>query len=186
MKKCISIVALLALIATGAFAQSSMFSVGGGAYFDLGILTPDGADDNQMGVGGYGFFDLTYAEIDVGFGYYRLLDAEVYGADLNFAVLGKYPINMGSFTLFPLLGVKLDIPLTQSYDGEKNDDYEVADNMRLGFQVGIGFDFPLSESLFIRPSVLFNLNLFAPGEDPFDDTLYSVGPMVKVGVGYKF
>ena len=186
MKKSISILVLLALVASGAFAQAFSLSAGGGVQFDLGVPTSDYLDGVDMFIGGHVFFDATYAELGAGVGYYRLTDPELYGAALRFSLLGKYPFDLGGFSLFPLLGIRFSVPLNMSYDGNSVDEFEVGDYVRFGFQVGAGADFPLGRSVFMRTSLLFNLDLFAPGEDPFDDGLYSLGPTVKVGVGYRF
>jgi len=189
MKKSISILILLAaamIAATGAFAQGISLSAGGGVYFDAGIPMWEDAEGSVLNTGAYGFFDFTYAEVDVGFGYYRLTDAEVYGASLNLGLLLKYPFTYERFAIFPLLGARFSIPLTQSYDGSSVDGFKVKDNVHLGLQGGVGMDFPLGKSLYIRASALCNVDFFVPGEDPNDDTLYTIGPMIKVGLGYKF
>ena len=189
MKKSISLLVLLAIAATGVFAQESSpmkFSFGGGVYFDVGAPMWENSEGAVIGFGGFGFFDLTYAEVDVGVGYYRLTDAEIYGADLKLGLLLKYPIDLGSFTIFPAAGVKFTIPLSQSYDGNSIPWFETKDHVHFGLQAGVGFDIPLGRSLFLRPTALFDVNFLAPGEDPFDDTLYTIGPTVKVGLGYKF
>jgi len=185
------VVILLALfclptIFLAAQAPEVKLSLGGGVYFDVGVPMWDASEGAVIGVGGYGFFDFTYAEVDVGIGYYRLTDAEIYGAALNLGVLLRYPFDFGNFAIFPLLGARFTIPLTQSYDGNSVDGFNTSDNIRLGLQGGFGMDFPLNNSWYLRASALANFDFFAPGEDPGDDTLYSISPMIKVGIGYKF
>ena len=188
MKRKFGMLLALICLSTVVFAKPPEFKLGlgGGAYFDAGVPMWEDAEGAAIGVGGYGFFDLTYAVFDVGIGYYRLSDAEVYGADLNFSLLAKYPFALGNMSLFPLLGVRFSIPLTQSYDGDSIDGFETKDNVHFGLQGGVGMDFPLGSALYLRASALCNFDFFAPGEDPGDDTLYSIGPMIKVGIGYKF
>ena len=189
MKRKVGMILALICLSTVVFAQEPpqfKLSAGGGMYFDTGIPMWEDAEGAVIGVGGFGFFDFTYAEVDVGIGYYRLTDAEVYGAALNLGVLLKYPFDFGSFAIFPLLGARFTIPLTQSYDGNSIDGFETKDNIHLGLQGGVGMDFPLGNALYLRASALCNFDFFAPGEDPGDDTLYTIGPMIKVGIGYKF
>ena len=102
--------------------------------------------------------------------------------------MGKYPLDLGAFTVFPLAGLRFNIPLTNSIDGKNNSSFKVADAMNLGFQLGGGLDLPLSEALYLRASMLFNIDLFAPGDKPdgINADLSSAGPMIKAGVGYRF
>jgi len=189
MKKKLGILLALVCLATLAFAQeapSIKFSVGGGAYLDIGIPMWENADGAVVGVGGYGFFDFTYAEIDAGIGYYRLTDDKIYGAALTTGLLLKYPFEFGKFAIFPAAGIRLTVPLTMSYDGDSVDGFETKDHLRFGFQGGFGVDLPLGKSLFLRTTALCNFDLFAPGENPNDETFYSIGPVIKIGVGYKF
>jgi hypothetical protein len=191
MKKALVFIAVLIGLTGVVFAQeapSIRFSVGGGAYFDTGILVQDYLDGAKIGVGGYGFFDFTYAEVDVGFGYYRLTDAETYGAALNAGFLLKYPFIFENFWIFPknftvspVFGVRFSMPVTGS-----DSNFDIKDSMRLGLQGGFNLDFPLNNRLYLRTSALCNFDFFAPGENPGNDTLYAVGPMVRVGIGYKF
>jgi hypothetical protein len=110
MKKSISILALLAIIATGAFAQGFPFpmAAGGGLLFDWsgnnGIeRTNRYAGFRNLSIGGFGFFDATYAELDVSFAYGSLTgvfdapgnnETKDIGSvlQLGFSLLGKYPI----------------------------------------------------------------------------------------------
>ena len=187
MRKSISIIVLLLIAAAGAFAQEKSLSAGGGIYLEAGIPMWEDAGGFIAGAGTFGFFDFTYAEVNVGFGGSGNTDTEIYGANFNFGLLLKYPFAAGRLSLFPLLGARLLIPLNQSYDGEKIDGFKVKDNIRLGAQGGFGMDIPLGRSSFyLRTSLLCNVDFFAPGKDPGDDTVYSVGPMIKIGAGYKF
>ena len=129
MKKGISILVLLAIVATGAFAQG--FSVGVGGLFDMSVgnglkaeaqgikLTED---VNNMSFGGFVFFDATYAELDANFAYglatlkmeqgNQKEDADATALQLGFTLLGKYPIGLGGFAIFPLLGADYNLVLS--------------------------------------------------------------------------
>jgi opacity protein-like surface antigen len=180
MKKGISVLILAALVATGAFAQIAL-SAGGGGFFDLGLPLAEGADDNTLTFGAFGFFDATYAEADVAFGYGKQDKITTLG--LEFSLLGKYPVALGSVTVFPLLGIKYNRVLSASNDGNSIDD--AGELSYLGFQFGAGVDYPLSGALFLRGELLWNLNLY-PSDTDADDTFQSHGPRLKVGVGYSF
>jgi hypothetical protein len=77
MKKSISILVLLAIVATGAFAQG--FSVGAGGLFDWSLVGnglkmsgPGGSGSvsfPNLSFGGFVFLDATFAEVDASFAY---------------------------------------------------------------------------------------------------------------------
>jgi len=207
MKKSISILALLAIIATGAFAQG--FSLGGGALLDWSLVG-NGAkisaagqsyamDVQNLSIGGFVFFDATYAELDASFAY-GLISAVLEGGgtketedgdtvlQVGFSLLGKYPIGVGGFNIFPLLGADYNMVLSyKNKDGQSVD--KPGDYSQIGFLGGLGLDLPFSRSLFLRAEALFHLRL--PMKAVKDlvgsgvDLTYGMGPRIKVGLGYK-
>jgi hypothetical protein len=181
MKKGISVLILAALVATGAFAQIAM-SAGGGGYFDFGLPLEEGADENILTFGAFGFFDATYAEVDIAFGYGIQDKLSLMG--LEFSLLGKYPFEVGPVTVFPLLGIAYNRILSASFDGSSADN--PGELSYLGFQFGGGVDYPLSGALYLRGELLWNLNLIPFDDSDSDDTFSSHGPRLKVGVGYSF
>jgi len=214
MKKSISVLALLAIIATGAFAQGISLAAGGGALFDISVGSGYSAATKgysgtfslqNISFGGFGFFDATYAELDVSFAYGMLTLAnvenngkkETYDASaiqLGFSLLGKYPIGMGGFTVFPLLGADYNMMLSLK-DNKGNPQKDPGDWSQLGLLAGAGLDYPLSGALFLRAEALFHLRLASkfvtdtvnstkkPGINV--DTNLGVGPRIKIGIGYK-
>ena len=153
MKKIIVLLALIALFATGAFAQIS-FSAGGGALFDWSFrngykfedswgifddLDGFGLYDYQglqiMSFGGFGFFDAKYAEADIHLAYGNVRSKWKYDGDsgtfkaghalqLGISALGKFPISLkGPITIFPLLGVDYNMVLA-AWDPDGNKDEE--------------------------------------------------------------
>jgi hypothetical protein len=209
MKKSISILALLAIIATGAFAQGfpPPMSAGGGLLFDWsfnnGVKTKIEGSRVYMGLnilslGGFGFFDATYAELDVNFAYglvTYIADAPGFketdignALQLGFSLLGKYPIGLGSFTLFPLLGANYNLVLSgKDPDGRIDKPMEYS---QFGILAGAGLDFPLTSALYLRGEALFNLRfpskLMKDTTDAGDSPTLGMGPRIKIGVGYKF
>jgi len=215
MKKRIAILVALALVATGAFAQFSM-STGGGLLanpsFNNGVDIEGGGVSGSVGlditsIGGFAFFDVTYVELDVSFAYgiatmYTKGAAVDSGTDdtnimsVGFTLLGKYPINLGKITIFPLLGVEYNLVLWEK-DG-MGDGYKPMDLSQLGFQGGVGLDFGLTNKLFLRAETLFQLRLpnkvMNDTADESDkslgsygnaDATFGMGPVIKVGVGFK-
>jgi len=224
MKRGISVLALLAIVATGAFAQGFSMAAGGGALFDYslnngfkvsidvaGIRGSSVATVQNLSIGGYGFFDATYAEMDVSFAYGRItgkyeangalawmtdMDLGVGNAlQLGFTLLGKYPIGLGSFTLFPLLGADYNIVL--SYKNKYGNYDKHMDLSQFGLLAGAGLDFPFGSALFLRAEALFHFRFFDKLTNDaikgFDtsyggslDKKYGMGPRIQIGLGYKF
>jgi len=226
MKKSIAILALLAIVATGAFAQGFPLSMsaGGGLLFDLSVGNGAKMKFDVMGMSGdmeaslqnlsfgaFGFFDATYAEVDVNFAYGMLTyksessgflgggsgpSGDANAMQLGFTLLGKYPFDLGGFTLFPLLGLDYNVVLSV-WDKDSSTD-KPGDSSQLGFLAGVGLDFPFSDALFLRAEAMFHLRL--PSKWASDlksgmgsvgsygsvDTTLGMGPRIKVGLGYKF
>jgi len=214
MKKSISILVLLVLVAAGAFAQ---MSVGGGLLYDYsgnnGVKASFLGSDFYMGTtnssfGAFGFIDFDYVEINMSIarGSIKLLyevpgtsnDADFGTAiQLGLSVLGKYPIDLGSITLFPLLGLNYNMVLSlEDKDGRKYSD--AGDWSQFGLQAGLGLNFSFSDSLYLLAEALFQLRFPSKFQDDlkteiendtggiitFDKTL-GMGPVIKVGVGFK-
>jgi len=231
MKKSISIFALLAIIATGAFAQRFSMAVGGGALLDYSLdngLNFDypgyggfKANVPTLSIGGFGFFDATYAELDVSFAYgmQKLVVTDKWGTgvmawdivsgmmgnsfeggalQLAFTLLGKYPINLGGFTLFPLLGADYNLVLSSWNKNGLHDDskYTMENMSQFGLLAGTGFDLSFSKALFLRAEALFHLRFPYKALDDIAKTYnsmnigvttkatYGMGPNIKIGLGY--
>ena len=217
MKKFV-IFALLALAATGAFAQGFSVSLGGGGLFDWslnnGVKEDLGGGDTLHGgeqvlnFGGYVFLDLTYFELDVGFAYgSRTVYAKTnFGGikfssstnggsylQLVFSWLGKYPIKMGSVTFFPLLGGNFNMVLTWLYNGATVPGEHIKKLSHLGLLGGVGLDFDINGSLFIRVEALFHLAYpmaiyvdYANTDPDNISPTFGMGPRINVAIGYKF
>ena len=212
MKKCLLIFVILALVATGAFAQFSL-SVGGGVLFDgsfnNGIKIDASGFKGSAGwhnfsFGGFAFFDATYVEADISFafgilkGYDRddlsgMKLGDPTAIQLGFTVLGKYPFELGSITLFPLLGINYNVVLNGWLDGESfNDSGQSAAEWlsQFGFLGGVGLDYDITDFLYLRGEALFQIRLpmkefREAASGPLKATV-GLGPVIKVAVGYKF
>jgi hypothetical protein len=220
-KKLVLALLLMTVFIGGAFAQINL-SVGGGGLFDysayngLKIYYPASKESysgvHNMSYGGYIFFDITYAELDVSFAFgslsnvaYNTLknvpEAVTSGYDIlqiGFSLLGKIPVTLGVFTVFPLLGVEYNIVLSaKSGDGEySNPGYY----NQFGFLAGGGGDFYLTKYLFLRAEALFHIRLPSKIYDDQKkslvdekkhtednvETTWGMGPRVKIGVGFRF
>jgi len=172
MKRRFLVLALAALVAGGAFADS-MFSLGGGFSFSggrIGRLVYDSDDwhgTRALGFGGHVFFDATFVEASIGIMGGPLSWVDVYDGSrevyddtgslvsMELSLLGKFPIAMGeSATFFPLLGIGASIALSASDpDGESMETlvHSIGDQFstfRLKF--GLGADFDITERVFFR------------------------------------
>jgi len=214
MKKRISLLVLLAFIAGGLFALD--LSAGGGLLFDYsannGLKATVGGQDYYRGIrvasfGGFVFFDATYAEANVSFAYGSgtyvwdegsssgTLD---YGSmlQLGFTLLGKYPFKLKAVTLYPLLGINYNL-VVSAKDKAGNKADKPGDLNQFGIQLGGGVDYYLTEALFIRGEILFQLRFASKYQDDqvkvvkaqygiSPDTTVGMGPVIKAAVGYKF
>jgi hypothetical protein len=163
---------------------------------------------SKFNAGLYTFIDLKYAEFSIDWaGAVQQTDRATKSAtgdktattdnsvsygEVAFTLLGKYPFEVGTLTIYPLAGVNYTLQLGD------------IDDSSLGFDVGAGLNVPLGGSgLFIRAEALFNIQLksfnqvddedawLSTGRNNGYTVLYAnagvaLGPRVLVGVGYKF
>ena len=227
---------MAALLAGGAFAQAA-FSAGLGGAFSANFTnyqyTEDGKkampqpadwfDTNYTGGGAFAYFDAAYAMASLGITFYDVTPAnkdakkamdimkeKVSFTTFDIELFGKYPINLGAFTLFPLLGVdfKLALAYEQSIDGTKTT-YEDMQKLSgksgkvdrlttIWGKIGVGADIPLGDKLYLRGIFLYGIG--TNDEDQKETLEQGVGPLaekalngilnhgldVKLAVGFKF
>jgi opacity protein-like surface antigen len=226
MKRCFLIFALIAITATGAFAQIS-FSAGGGVLMDMSFGNGTKVDIKmpyveQSGTSGmrnisfgpYLFFDATFAEAALYLSFGSLTptyegesgDESLFATQFGFTLLGKYPIDLGTITVFPLLGISYNIPLSISYKGESMDD--PTDYSQFGLLVGGGLDYNLNSNLYIRGQLMLQMRFaskvtsdrvdeaekykkemesYGMKVDKYDvSTTLGFGPVIRIGIGYRF
>ena len=194
------------LAAGGAFAQIQL-SAGAGGNFAVNFDSykyngEDGGLMRTVGGGFFALFDATYAEADVGL----LFGGMKYGYDgewnddainviyLTLGLYGKYPIDMGGFGLFPMLGVQLDFGLSAKFDGDdlfEDSSYKADFMNRFWIKAGVGADFNLSEKLYLRPSFLYGINFGSKidrdeKKDDSEASSFHHGLDVRVALGFKF
>jgi len=215
MKK---IIALLIFVCAGAalFAQDVKVSVGGGANFtanftsytlnkeatDAGIKV---SDPTLIGGGVYGFFDATYIEANVGvlFGNYNMKESNSKGLDviaLKIGLFGKYPFELsGAFSVFPLLGVDVMLPLSITSGGEAptGEAKTTVDKMftQAWIKLGIGADINATDHIFVRPEFLYGIRFNTDDETKAIgaynagkrfSSIFGHGLDIRVAVGYRF
>lgn len=162
--------------------------------------------------GTYLFLDVTYVEINVGFAAGFLFDNGYFQQSsgskpayspknknisnvfqLNFSLLGKYPINIENITLFPLIGVNYNLFLVNIDGSEINSNYS-----QFGFQAGAGIDLNiLSDKVYFRIEALFQLRIVSNdiynycvenlmGGSDGASKIPGIGPVIKAAFCYKF
>ena len=195
-KKWFLVLIFAAFLTTGAFAQAR-FGVGGGAHLGFGVPTGDWADGDaptSFLFGFHLFFDERFAEASIGLAWDTVSESymRVTMLTLEINLLGKIPIDMGNFSLFPLAGVGLNIPLSDRVSvGSVSVTLSGSDtvlNPSLSLIFGGGADFYVTERAFIRPALLFGLNFKPVGSDWWDDmsTVRSFSTRLRVSAGVRF
>jgi len=191
-----------------------------------------GQDTTQLNYGGLVFFDATYAELCITIQnginkWTQNLDIEgLEGSKpstgdgwetmMGFAILGKYPFNLGSrLTVFPLLGMEYQISLRQlrtqpdgwvydrsdgirERDKDKNA-FELSDWNSFFLDVGGGADFDITENIFIRGEFIYSFRLMTNYEKKNLEATKAMtgdnspsmggltsGPSLRVCAGYRF
>jgi len=209
-KKVVLALLMAALLAGGVFAEESStggswMSAGAGGFFDFSGNNGIKDGGNYLGaqivsLGAFLFFDLTYAEIDISYAYGRVKGV-VNGYDigpssvasrlwqLGFSFLGKYPFEVGDFTIFPLLGFDYNLILSRIKAGVA--DPEPRKWNQFGILAGGGADFDLTDNLYLRGEGLFNLRFpsayWKEAADGLNaSTTMGMGFRMKLGVGYRF
>ena len=169
MKKGLVVLVLSVFLAGGVFASPFQLSAGGGLLFDYGfndleVSAPLGAGGeysvDNMGFGVWGFFDITFAELSIAFmggpsglGFPVAVDVDGSFVALDFSLLGKFPFSVGRYSaIFPLLGIGYNLVLSATYDGNSFNNPGELSTFRIQF--GLGADFGISQTMFIRTSLL--------------------------------
>ena len=213
MKRGFLVLALAAFVAGGVFADS-LFSVGGGFSFSGGRIARIHYDSDNwigeraLGFGGHVFFDARFVEASIGIMGGPLSWVDVYDGDrdserwgtltsMELSLLGKFPIDLGAVTFFPMLGIGGNIALSvRDDDGNSWDDMsddsvgEWYSTFRIKF--GVGADFDITERVFFRAQGLGWYG-FAPSgiRDAVDympglDARGGLGGSVRLSVGFRF
>ena len=200
MKKLISIFILLICLVSALSAQLNT-SAGAGGLFDMSLKNGvkngnDNEGSNTIGFGGYIFYDASYVEVDIYFTFGIISGYEnskknndnVSAMALGFSVLGKFPLSIGSLTVFPLLGISYNMVLSAK-DSAGNKIDKPMDYSQFGILGGAGVDFDMTSNFYIRGELLFHVRLESKyAKENYNDswkTTLGMGPLVKVGVGYR-
>lgn len=204
MKKFLLILLVFGCLCAGLSAQTGM-SAGGGANFTAqftNFVSKDYSDSGSLVGGGfYGFFDATFVEANLGllFGGVSMGDS---GGDaivitaLKLGLFGKYPVDMGGFSLFPMLGIEGQINLGASHDGNAAEGEALKKiNEYLSyfwFKGGVGLDVPISSQVYFRPEFLYGIRLNTEDERDMLDfmgdgsVIIGHGLDIRLAIGFNF
>jgi hypothetical protein len=214
MKKLIALIVIFVCVGSALSAQFSV-SVGAGGILDINMSSythkVDDKKDNDLSnsdtattYGAMGFFDATYVEADVGVLFYSKsvtvsnITTKDSSMTLMVGLLGKYPIDLGGFSVFPLAGLQYFIPLSKKSkigDGDwKKFEGDFINN--LWFKVGGGADIDVTRQIYIRPSLLWGFRFKTSDEKKVLDAAnkpdnvkvssFDQSFQLRVTAGYKF
>lgn len=141
-------------------------------------------------------------------------------AMLGFSLLGKYPFKLSEgFTIFPLLGIQYWVALMEYRTPDNGTKYDRTGPNALAWadvdkdgksrtmsmwnalwiDLGVGLDYALNSSLYLRGELLYGFRLQTPYEtDSVDQSIkltgdsdpsmggLTSGPTFKIALGYKF
>jgi hypothetical protein len=193
------LVLLIAVVAAGsAFAIDMSAGIGGNfGIYNVKQSHPDfdtESPDPIMGGGVFAFFDASYVMVKLGM-YFDGSKTEVSTPELNMGLfttpatkvstettntylsiglLGKIPFELGSVTLFPMLGFEYNMYLSGKYsmttesgstkttvdgDGKRGDVDEPKELDMFILQLGCGLDINLTDTIYLRPIILWGIDL---------------------------
>jgi hypothetical protein len=154
--------------------------------------------DNVVSVGA--FFDATYVQLSVGYAFTVAKskvkitagssslesEGEVQANWMDIQALGKYPFKVvENIEVFPLVGIEYLHALSRKEEGTTipEDSLKYLRDWYLLF--GAGVDIGVAKNIYIRPSVLYGINLTAKDENIPSDWKASGSTLkVNLAVGY--
>ena len=229
--KDISVDSKIKTLTGGGYGESFTVSIGGGlrigGSFTEGTRKEKGTDEfvegafinkynytitetnsrSEFDIGGLIFFDLKYAEINMGayngFGEFRQSWNKDYsnnktikdknesstGSSSTFlfdiGVLAKYPIVINRITLFPAVGAGYQLWLSAQEKGKRIPG-DLSANNAVWLKAGGGADYRLARSLYLRGELLWGFKLDSKNEAKDSFKYFTHGPAAHVGLGYVF
>jgi hypothetical protein len=130
------------------------------------------------------------------------------GNALILLLYGKFPFDFDGFSVYPLIGIEGQIVLSMLYGEDSPAGWErkkegdsylgTAGNWSsFWFRAGVGFDFFVGDSFFIRTELTFGIKAPNPREMTITRNLsnsgtydnisaYSIGPKLRLAIGYVF
>jgi len=207
-KKLVLALLMVTILAGGVFAQGLLSAGAGLELRSMSVAWSPASttmDKNANQLGAYLFFDAKYVELSAEYVYekweykiYSLTYSWTYN-NLAFGLLGKYPFALGSkFALFPYAGVDIFMPLSVTYEitigsssASASEDADTANNTRFSIQFGIGADYNISDTMYLRLMAGYAIGLPTKNEQKILDAVSGTGLTVgyipiKLALGYRF
>lgn len=198
MKKFLIATAFMLMASVSVMAQAVPDLILGGNVGYGGVIVTEGDNDltrTQPMVSLGGFLDATYLRLSVDYtatmgdtdyevGEFSTSGDSYKTTNLNFSLLGKLPIDLGSIKIWGGAGVMYSWNLTEEVDGNDVGSHsDINDFYLLG---AVGADIAITEAVFICPAVTLGYNLTPNPTDPEISGDWN-GYMwtLSVGVGFK-
>jgi hypothetical protein len=88
---------------------------------------------------------------------YKTEEEEYFSHYLFFDALGRFPLELGSFTLSPALGVSMRFPIEAGSSANSEGSTEI--KWALDVKFGVDLDLPITDNIFIRGELLFGVQV---------------------------
>jgi len=190
MKRILLVLALVCL-ATAAFASDLSVGVGAsGSYYSSDFKVSGGGSTSDSVATAIPFnfmayVDITYLQVAVG---YRMVDGFHIKTDsgssddkskysyVSFAGYGKFPLQLGSITLIPMVGIEYDLTISATDDsGNEANSSQRSDLNSLWIKGGLGAEISITPEVYIRPELLLGYQLNNQSERDAIDYIKSLG-----------
>ncbi len=193
MKRLILVVLVLACMAATGFAVDVGIGATGSYYMASLKATQAGIPTETLITGipfGFmAFVDVGYLQISAG---YRMLngytmkaivdgsevgktDVELNVNYVSLAAYGKFPIELGPITFFPMVGVEYDRAISGTSAGVKMTSQDLSDATEFWIKGGVGADISVSPQFYIRPEVIVGYKLLSGPENDLVDATKAGG-----------
>jgi hypothetical protein len=200
VKKMVMVLLIAAVVTGAAFAQ---MSAGAGGSYGYVTSSADGETNSMNSFGAFAFFDANYVMVKVGVNFSTLEESYLnmkyeYAQNyLALGVLGKFPIDLGVLTLFPMLGIEYDLLLgydrtltigsSSSTESISRGDLSDTKGVDLGDRRIVDeADINLTDSMYLRPTLLYGINLSKTEAEADIDGLFKSKVDIGIAVGFKF
>jgi len=177
-------------------------------YYNCDYIITKTNSKSEFDIGAFIFFDLKYAEVNIsaynGFGklrqswsknyYYNNKTVKTENENntgdasallLDIGILAKYPFNINTISLFPIVGAEYQLWLSARESGSKIPG-DLSANNAVWIQAGGGADYTINRSLFLRGELLWGIKLNSANESNDSFSYFTHGPTAHVGIGYIF
>ena len=203
MKKTLSLILFFA-VAFAASAETGI-SMGAIAGYDLQFFTevqpPTREILTQVVEGGI-FVDQTYVRLDISYAFTpaKPLSVKTDGIEsapsrpddfwkmqlVQASVMGKFPIPVGTITVWPSLGLLFSACMYLDHDGDGDNDVATYDALADFYLIGgVGVDVPIAAGFFLTAGAFVDWNLTPKVDEDFTASYTWWDVKVKVGAGFR-